>query len=87
MFECNSDQCKARYIGETERSLKDRISQHLGYIRTYRLYKSTGTHFNKPGHILAKFTTTVMVKIRSNDVFYRKKRESFYIRKLYTFQN
>ena len=87
MIECNIEHCKGRYIGETERSLKDRIAEHIGYIRTHRLDKSTGAHFNKPGHTSANMTATVIEKVRSNDIFYRKERESYYIRKFNTFHN
>ena len=34
MIECNLETCKEKYIGESERTLKDRISEHIGYIRT-----------------------------------------------------
>ena len=50
MIECNIPNGKQRYIGESERSLKDRISDHVGYVRTRKIDKSTGQHFNKPGH-------------------------------------
>ena len=48
MIECNIDKCKQRYIGESERTLKDRISEHIGYIRTKKIDKTTGQHFNSP---------------------------------------
>ena len=41
MIECNLPNCKKRYIGESNRTLKDRISEHVGYIRTKNTEKST----------------------------------------------
>ena len=40
MIECNIDECKQRYIGESERIPKDRISEHIGYIRTRKIDKN-----------------------------------------------
>ena len=55
MIECDISNCKKRYIGETERTLKDRLSEHIGYIKTKKLEKSTGNHFNQPGHSVEVF--------------------------------
>ena len=44
MIECNKQACKQRYIGETDRTLFDRICEHLGYIRTKKHEKATGHH-------------------------------------------
>ena len=47
MISCEKDSChqklnsKQRYIGETERSLKDRICEHLGYIRNTNKSQAT----------------------------------------------
>ena len=32
MIECQKQYCKEKYIGETERELRERISDHRGYI-------------------------------------------------------
>ena len=48
--------CNEQYIGETDRSLKDRISEHKGYIRTKKLNQATGAHFNLPGHSVSDMT-------------------------------
>ena len=85
MIECNLPNCKNRYIWESNRTLKDRISGHVGYIRTKKTEKSTGEHFNRPGHSLSNMTVTILEKIYSNDIFYRKERESYHIRKFNTF--
>ena len=77
MIECNVTKCKQRYIGESERSLKDRISEHIGYARTKNADKTTGRHFNLPGHTVANLTETILEKVHSDDIFYRKERETF----------
>ena len=43
------------YIGESERKLTDRISEHIGYIRTKKQNLATGHQSNLPGHSLADF--------------------------------
>ena len=85
MIECNKENCKQRYIGETKFDLKTRISQHLGYINTKKLDQPTGKHFNQPGHSKHNLRATVLKKVKVNDLQYRKEREHFHIRKFQTF--
>ena len=85
MIECNIDKCKRCYIGESERTLKDRISEHIGYIRTKKIDKTTGQHFNSPGHSLANMTVTILERVKKEDIFYRKERETYHIRKFNTY--
>ena len=85
MIECNIENCKKRYIGESERMLKDRISEHVGYIRTKKTNIATGEHFNMPGHSLGNMTVTILEKVESEDIFYRQERETYLIRKFNTF--
>ena len=33
LIECNKDECKARYIGMSDREVRKRISEHLGYLK------------------------------------------------------
>ena len=84
MIECNIERCKQRYIGETERNLKTRISEHIGYINTRKMDKVTGEHFNMPGHSKANMTVTILEKVKSNDTFYIKEIEKYHIRKFNT---
>ena len=44
--------CNSKNIGESERSIKDRISEHITYIRTKNKSQATGEYFNLPGHSL-----------------------------------
>ena len=84
MIKCNIEKCRKRYIGESERTLKDRISEHIGYVKTHKQGTTTGTHFNEPGHSVANLTATVLERVTSEDIFYRKERETYHIRKFNT---
>ena len=33
MIECNKENCKMRYIGETKRIFKFRMAEHIGYVQ------------------------------------------------------
>ena len=59
--------------------LKDRISEHVGYIRTKKTNIATGEHFNMPGHSLQNTTGTRLENVESEDVCYRKERETYLI--------
>ena len=43
-------QCKKQYIGQTYRPYRERISEHLRYVRKKKMDTATGKHFNLPGH-------------------------------------
>ena len=85
MIQCEKSNCKLRYIAESERKLQDRISEHIGYIRTKKLNKATGEHFNLPGHSLADMKATIIEKVKSPDTLYRKERERYHINKFNTY--
>ena len=76
--------CPQQYIGETERTLKERFSEHKGYVNTNNQSKATGVHFNTKGHSVADMEITVIQKIFSQDPMFRKQREKFYIQKFNT---
>ena len=61
-----------------------RFRQHRGYVRNKEVEKSTGEHFNKPGHQMADMRITVLEKLKSSDAQLRKTRESFYIQRFNT---
>ena len=67
MVECDKDYCKERYIGITHREFRERIYEHIGYVRTRKLNQTTGAHFNKPGHSTSNMKFTVLDKIKSLD--------------------
>ena len=66
-------------------SLKDRIGEHLGYIRNKDLKQATGYHFNLKGHSQDNLRVIALEKVKKYDVLYRKERESHLIRKFNTF--
>ena len=74
MIECQKQFCKQKYIGETERELRERISEHRGYIYNKILSQATGAHFNLPGHSLSDMMVTILEKVKSQDELYRKER-------------
>ena len=65
--------CKVQYIGESERTLQERFSEHKGYGMNNKVNKTTGEHFSQIGH-----------KIYSSDPAVRKEREKFFILKMNT---
>ena len=77
--------CKERYIGETKRSLKDRLADHRGYVQNQKLDIVTGAHFNQPGHSLSHLSITIIEKqkYKQSDI-YRKERERYFINKFNT---
>ena len=78
MIECLK--CFERYIGESKRSLKDRLADHRGYVDNEKTNIVTGAHFNKPGHNLSHLSITIIEKrkYRQKDL-YRKERERYFI--------
>ena len=71
--------CKQQYIGETHKTLRERMLEHLGYVRRKELYQATGFHFNLPGHSMSDMSFSVLERINTYDSNYRKKRESHWI--------
>ena len=77
---CQKSKCNGiQYIGETGRRLKDRISQHVGYIKGQQIEQPTGNHFNLPGHSLGDMEVTVIEKCLNDSVMYRQIRETNFI--------
>ena len=91
LLSCTKENCikknkgKQLYIGETERSLKDRVCEHIGYINTKNRKQPAGEHFNLPGHSKSDMKVTILEKVHKHDPQYRKERESLLIRKFNTF--
>ena len=85
MIECTKERCNQKYIGETERSLKDRISEHIGYVRPKKTNQATGYHVNLPGHCLGDLKVTGLKRVIKPDIEYRKEKESYIIRKFNSF--
>ena len=68
-----------QYIGETERTLVERFSEHLGYVHNEHLNQATGWHFNLKGHSVSDMEISIVEKIHSRDENVRKEREKLYI--------
>ena len=67
--------CNMQYVGETGRSLRDRITDHVSCIR---LKKPTpiGLHFNQAGHSLKHFTILAIEQFDDNSEAIRHMKES-----------
>ena len=52
VYHITCEQCKLQYIGQTTRSLDERVREHIGYIRNLHTKQPTGEYFNLPGHEL-----------------------------------
>ena len=70
--------CRKQYIGETDRKIRERFREHRGYVMAKMENKSTGQHFNEPGHSVSDMTFTVIEKIFNKDPHYRKQREKMW---------
>ena len=64
LLEC--DKCGKRYIGSTIRQLKHRLADHRSYIYNQVTSRTTGEHWNLPGHSLAHLKVRVLEQSRSN---------------------
>ena len=84
VIECDKQNCKQKYIGETKRTLWSRFADHRGYVQNKQMDKATGAHFNQPGHDLANMKISVLEQVKINSDLYRKEREEFFIRKFDT---
>ena len=64
---------------------RDRIYQHLGYVRNNIQARATGAHFNLAGHGMKNMKFTILEQVRSNDPLYAREPEKLLIRKFNTF--
>ena len=78
------DKCSLQYIGESERTLKERFSEHKGYVVNNMRNKATGEHYSQKGHKVSDMKITIIEKIFSSDPAVRKEREKFFINKFNT---
>ena len=73
-----------QYIGESERSIQERFSEHKTYVASNQFSKATGAHFNLPGHSISEMRIVILEKVHSLEPLVRKEREELYIRKFNT---
>ena len=79
--------CRKKYVGTSGCQLKHRLADHRGYIFNQVASRTTGAHFNLPGHSLADLSVTILEQTKSSDPEYRMEREKYFIRKFDTFNH
>jgi hypothetical protein len=84
LIEC--EKCRQQYLGETDRSLQERFSDHKGYVNNHKLTQATGHHFNLPGHSVSDMRVMAIVKIYERGAAYRKEMEKEFIGKFNSFR-
>ena len=82
ILECKK--CSEQYIGETNRTLQERFSEHIGYVKNKHLHTATGDDFNQRGHSQIDMSITILEKIHNRSDQYRKIRETMFISKFNT---
>ena len=55
--------CTQQYIGEIERTVKERFLEHMGYVTTRTMSKATGRHFNEKRHSVSDMTLTILENV------------------------
>ena len=66
--------CRQQYVGETERTANKRLIDHRGYVSRNDDSKSTGQHFNLPGHSSSDIQFQIIEKVWNNNPWYRNKK-------------
>ena len=85
LLECQKDNCRLRYIGNTGQQLKLCLGDHRGYILNQVTSRATGAHRNLTGHSLADLHVTILEQCRKKSEEYRLEREKNFIKKFDTF--
>ena len=73
LIECSK--CNQQYIGETDRTLHERFSEHKSYVNSKKLNQATGSQFNLPGHSVSDMNIMAIQKIHQRGTPYRKEYE------------
>lgn len=77
--------CHIQYVGETSRSLKDRLYNHISCIKN-KIDNPIGSHFNLHNHNTRDISILTIEKINDTSILTRKHREMYWIGKLQTMQ-
>ena len=80
-LKCDKNNCRQIYIGQTQRTLKERFSEHKTSVRTHTK-NSIGEHFNLPGHSVTNMKILALEKVKQQGTQIIEKRESFWINQL-----
>ena len=83
VLQCDKEKCLKQCIGVTQQEFCERMYQHIGYVRNKQLNKTTGEHFNLPGHFIHNRKFTRLEQVKSLDPLYGREREKLLIRKFY----
>ena len=78
---CNKSGCNQIYVGQSQRELKQRFSEHKTSVRT-NSKKVVGQHFNGPGHSIFNMEVAAIEKVFSKGKQTIEKRESMWIEHL-----
>ncbi len=71
------------YVGETERTVSERIKEHMADIR-HATDKPVGNHFNGKNHSLKDFRAMVIERVCEKGKMYRQITENKWIERLGT---
>jgi hypothetical protein len=82
-MDCSTRNICYAIIGQSCRSLRERLSEHLRYID--RNTEATGRHSNLPGHSKWDMKATVLEKVHIREVWVREERETLFIRNSNTY--
>ena len=85
LIECRK--CGLQYVGETDRSVQERFSEHKGYVNNNKLNQATGAHFNLPGHSISDMSIMAIQKVYNRGAHYRKELEKEEISKFRSFHH
>ena len=77
--------CRVQYVGESGRSLRDRLTDHRSNNKN-RKKTPIGIHFNSNGHNFTDLKAIAIEKVKTtgNALMNRRQRESFWQNKLKT---
>ena len=75
--------CQQQYVGETGRSVRTRLKEHVASIRR-KTNSPVALHFNSDSHDLSHFSFLGIESLHNHSLFYRRLREAFWIHKLDT---
>ena len=78
---CNKPGCNQIYVGQSQRELKQRFSEHKTSVRT-NAKKVVGQHFNEPGHSIYNMEVAAIEKVFDRGRKIIEKRESMWIENL-----
>ena len=77
--------CKKQYVGQTIKTLRERIYHHRSSIRTSQ-GRYISKHFSLPGHNISDLTVQVIDRTTNNEQTKLHEREQFWIKRLTTLQ-